>query len=226
MLTFRAKNQPLRAILEEIASKANVAIIFAEAVGNERISVEFAHYRLDEALRQILREYEVVFSYGVDPGNEGSASLKTVWVYPANEGPGMSRSSLSAWKAGTKQLEQNLGEADPEARADAVDSLIKREGRQSVSVVLDALRDPSEDVREKALSRALSMGVPLPENTLTDLALNDESSNVRLLALQALPVDPAFRWVAQRALKDWSPKVASLARDILRELDAVGKPAS
>jgi hypothetical protein len=226
MLTLCAKNQPLRVILEEIGSKANVAIIVPEALGNEPVSVEFQHYRLDEALRQMLKDDDVVFSYSVDRDHKGPASLKTVWVYPANQGPGMSRSSLSAWKAGTKQLARTLAEADPEARARAVDSLIKREGRQSVSVVLDALRDPSGDVREQALSRALSMGVALPENTLTDLALNDESSKVRLLALQALPVDPAFRWVAERALNDWSSKVARLAKDILRQLDAAARPAS
>jgi hypothetical protein len=226
MLTLSAKSQPLRAILEEIGSRANVAIIVSEALGNEAVSVEFQHYRLDEALRQMLKDNDVVFSYSVGTDNKGPASLKTVWVYPANHGPGMSRSSLSAWKAGTKQLERTLAESDPEARARVVDSLIKREGRQSLSVVLDALRDPSGDVREQALSRALSMGVALPESILADLALNDESSKVRLLALQALPVDPAFRWVAQRALNDWSSKVARLARDILHQLDAAARPAS
>jgi hypothetical protein len=180
MLTLHAKNQLLRVILEEIGSKANVAIILPEVFGNEPVSVEFQHYRLDEALRQMLKDDDVVFSYSADQDSKGLASLKTVWVYPANQGPGMNRSSLSAWKAGTKQIEQTLAEADPEVRARAVDSLIKREGRQSLGVVLDALRDPSGDVREKSLSRALAMGVAIPENALTDLALHDESSIVRL----------------------------------------------
>ena len=37
-------------------------------------------------------------------------------------------------------------------------------------------------------------GAKLPEQTLIDLALNNKSMNVRLLALQALPVEPRLRW--------------------------------
>ncbi len=75
MLTFHAQDQPLRSILEEIAAKSNVAVIVAEGLGNERISAEFRHYRLDEALRQILQGYDVLFLYGAKTIVKGSAAL-------------------------------------------------------------------------------------------------------------------------------------------------------
>ena len=229
MLTFHAQNEPLQSVLDRIGAQANVAIIVAGGLGSEQISVEFRHFRVDEALRQILKGYDALFFYGGEKEPGRPAALKTVWVYPANQGPGMNHSSLETWTANANKLKQSVADpdTDPEARARAVDSLIRREGRQSSGVVLDALKDPSEKVRSQALSRALFMGVEIPEDTLIGLTLDDESSNVRFLALQALPLDPTLRWVTERALHDSSQPVSNAARDILREFDtADAGPAS
>jgi general secretion pathway protein A len=230
MLTFRAKNQSLRSILDQIGQSANVVIDVAEGLGKEKISVEFRHYRLDEALRQMLKQYKSLFLYGADKGSTGDVSLAIVWVYPPDQGPGMDPFSMGMFKANTKRieqtltdpnLEQTLTDPNPQVRAHAVDSLIRRQGRQSVGVVLDALRDPSERVREQVLYRALSMGVEISEDTLIGLALNDESSNVRVLALQALPVKLTLRWVAERASTDSTQQIREAATDILQEFDSV-----
>ncbi len=224
MLTFHAQDQPLRSILEEIAAKSHVAVIVAEGLGKERISAEFSHYRLDEALRQILQGYDVLFFYGAKTNEKGSAALKMVWVYAANQWPGLNQSPVVASKPSATPIAQTFANLEPNARARAVDVLIRREGRRSVQIVLDALKDPSEKVRDQALASALMMGVAIPEDTLSNLALNDPSPNVRFQALQALPLDPTLRWVAERALNDSSQQVAQLARNIMRDLDAANAP--
>lgn len=218
MLTFHAKDQPLRSILEEIGEKGRVTMVVAEDLGNEEISVDFRRYSLDEALRQMLKGYDALFLYGADDGSK-PASLKNVWVYPPKQAPDIDGISLGAWRADTKRIERTLIDPSPEVRAHAVDTLIRRERGQAAGIVLDALRDPSRIVRNQALSRALSMGVDLPQDVLADLALNDESPDVRLLALQALPLDPALKWVFERASQDASHPIMNMARDLLEEFD-------
>src|SRR5437660_11834898 len=88
MLTYRAQNQTLRSILDRIAAMANVDIALSEGLGDEKLSVEFQHYRLDEALRQMLRGYDAFFFYGVDEEQERPASLRAVWVYRATRAQG------------------------------------------------------------------------------------------------------------------------------------------
>ena len=68
-----------------------VSIIVAQGVGSEHVSADFRNYRLDEALRQILKDYDVLFSYGSDSNTQGNPALRTVWVYTPNHGPGIAR---------------------------------------------------------------------------------------------------------------------------------------
>ena len=118
-LTFHAQNQTLRSILDQIGEKAQIAIILAEHLGDEQISLAFRHERLDEALRQILKEYDVLCFYGVDQEKKGSASLRAVWVYPATRGPGIDRSSFGSRKAGTKEIDRMVVSPFPDRRGRA-----------------------------------------------------------------------------------------------------------
>ena len=85
--------------------------------------------------------------------------------------------------------------------------------------------DEKDNVRITALNRALSSGVEIPQEVLINLALHDDSVNIRYLALQALPVDPRLRWVAERALQDESSYITKEADAILNELDSSTAPA-
>ena len=226
MLTYRAQNQTLRSILDRIAAMANVDIALSEGLGDEKLSVEFQHYRLDEALRQMLKGYDAFFFYGVDEERERPASLRAVWVYRATHAQGFKPSPPDTWAASTQEFQQMLAEPDPEVRARAIETLIRRKGDQSADALQEALRDKNEKVRIKALHRALYSGVGIPLELLIDLALNDDSMNIRFLALQALPVDPKLRWVAERALHDSNPQVNQKAEEILEELNAANAPPS
>ena len=224
MLTYIARNQSLRSVLDEIGDQAGVAVVVADGIGEEQISVEFKDFRLDEALRQILKDYDTFFFYGMEKGKE-AASLKVVWIYPASRGRNLKPVPPEAW-ASTQEFERMLADKDPEARARALDALIQRKGQQAVRLVLKALRDDSDLVRTRALDRALNSDLDIPQETLAGLALNDRSVNVRFLALDALSDDPNSRWVAERALQDPDEYIRSMARDILRQLDAAGEPSS
>jgi len=226
MLTYRAQNQTLRSILDRIAAMANVDIALSEGLGDEKLSVEFQHYRLDEALRQMLKGYDAFFFYGVDEERERPASLRAVWVYRATRAQGFKPTPPDTWAASTQEFQQMLAEPDPEVRARAIETLIRRKGDQSADALQEALRDKNEKVRIKALHRALYSGVGIPLELLIDLALNDDSMNIRFLALQALPVDPKLRWVAERALHDSNPQVNQKAEEILEELDTANAPPS
>jgi hypothetical protein len=223
MLTFRGKNQPLRRILEQIEGKARLRIVLAPGVGNEQVSVEFQRFPLDEGLRQILKNYDTFFLYGVGQGNKEPAALSAVWVYPAGGARGLKPLSPDAW-ASTQEVEQMLLNSDPEIRARAVAEVIKRKGRQSGDVVRDALKDDSDMVRLAALRMASLSGVELTQQTLVDLAVNDKSAIVRFLALEDLPADPSLQWVAERALQDPNPNVSQKAREILQQLTPASAP--
>jgi|SRR5579862_678996 len=87
MLTFRVQNETLRSALARISAQSGIAIYIGNDLGNEPLSVEFRHYRIDEALRQILKDYDTFFFYAGDDGNQAVTSLKDVWVYPEGRGP-------------------------------------------------------------------------------------------------------------------------------------------
>ena len=159
LLTFHAKDQPLQSLLDAIGAIANVSIMVAPGVGSEHVSADFRSYRLDEALRQILKDYDVLFSYGSDGNTQGNPALRTVWVYAPNRGPGIARFAMAAWNKSDRAYQQSLASAaNPDERARAVDELIRRGGREAVDVVMEALKDPSDKVRYQALYRAGIVG--------------------------------------------------------------------
>jgi hypothetical protein len=227
-LTLRVEKRTLRSVLEEVGRKAELAIILGEDIGDEQVSVDLKHQRLDEALRQILLNHDAFFFYGVAKGEHTAkhkrvASLKAVWVYAASRGEGWQPVPPHTW-ASTKELERMLNDRDGDVRARTITELIKRKGPDSGNAVLDAFKDPSDDVRTGALYQALSSEVEIPQGRLVDLLLYDESENVRFLALRALSGDPSLRWVVERAAQDTNPRVSETAQRILQQLDAANQP--
>ena len=219
MLTFRAGNQSLRSVLKRIGDEAGVSIYLAEGLGNEQISVEFQHYRLDEALRQILSHYDVFFLYGEGQDTLASPPLRAVWVYPPGRAGAARPLPKSTAVTGGQAAPVPMGSsAGPHAEAPA-----GPKASDPTADVLQALKDPSDEVRGRALSQAVLTRAQIPRETLVNLALTDPSDKVRILALLALPVDPDLRWVAERAAGDSNPAVTQAAQGILRALDSRDK---
>lgn len=212
-LSVLVANRPLDWILEEVSREGEVAIIRDRDLGRRRVTVQFRDLPLDEGLRQILRDHDAIFFYGVEA--DAPASLRAVWVYPKGRGRGLQPIPPETW-ASTTELEGRLADPDPEVRARAVAALVQRTGDQARDAVLEALKDQDDRVRTQALYQALNANVELPTDALSNLALSDPSPDVRFLALDALARAPEARTIAETALNDPSPHIQNKAREILR----------
>jgi hypothetical protein len=222
-LSVNAQNRPLARLANEISEKAGVAVVLAEGVGKEPINLSFRDLPLDEGLRRILKDHDTFFFFGVE--KEPPASVRAVWVYSKGKGRGLAPIPSEVW-ASTKELEGMVADPDPKVRLQAVLALIDRKGDKAQDLVLEALKDQDNQVRSETLYRAFGKGVELPADALTELALNDPSPDVRVLALDALAKDPNVRSLAEHALGDPSPQVQNKAREIMAFLDsAAERPA-
>jgi HEAT repeat protein len=125
--------------------------------------------------------------------------------------------------ASTKDVEAMFADRDPDVRGRAIETLVERKREAALQAVLKALQDNSDQVRARALYGALKAGVQVSDGVLSNLAVNDPSADVRLLALQGLANGPDARVVAERAVDDPNEPVRVQAREILARLDDEAK---
>lgn len=233
-LTLTAVNRPIGWIIEEISRQSGIAVTGIETITAETVSAWLKDVPLDQGLREILKDKDLIFLYEANERGGGAreeaksvALLKAVWVYPKGQA-GRVASLLSEQENAPIEIEEN-GSDHPAAsdRARTIERLVKRKGEQALDDLLQALEDRDGQVRERAITAALDYGMPLPPSLLDDLVRYDPSPIVRLLSLKAmvngaesaLNNDPHIRKVAELALSDTSPEVKEQAREILNRLD-------
>lgn len=214
-LSAQLQNQPLSGVLDKISRAARVAIIVANGLGSQRVSGQFEDVPLAEGLRWLLQEHDAFFFFS---GSQNApASLTAVWVYPKGRGRSLVPVPPEAW-ASTKELEARLADPDPEWRALAAETLLKRKRDQARgALLLQTLRDEDGGVRTRSLYAALRSGVKPPPDVLVNLALGDPAPHVRFLALETLARDPKLGPVVEQALNDPDPHVRNKAKEILEE---------
>ena len=222
-LSVTARGQSFYQMLDAIAAHARVAIIRGQGVDDHPVTVSFKDLSPEEALRLILKNYDVFYLVGGSGADKEAASLQAVWIYTRGQGATFQPIPLEQ-AASTKELSQHLGDADPQIRARAIGGLAERDGNQARDSVMAALRDSDPTVRTQALYGAENGGVDLPPDTLEDLAHNDPAPEVRFLALDALQATPAGEAAAQRALQDANPRVREAASQFLQRLHAKQEP--
>ena len=215
--TIVAANQPLSKVLDEISRDARIAFAEDPAIGESLVSIEIRDVPLDQALRTLLKDFDVFFYYHA-PANGAASALEAVWIYPKDRGEGLEPVPPEKW-ASTIELKGRLTSKDPTVRADAIEALVARDRNGAAGAVLKALRDSDEQVRTQALYAANSNGINLPAETLLTLARSDSSATVRVLALSGLEGHPEASTAARDALQDPSPFVRSKATEMLSALE-------
>jgi hypothetical protein len=223
LLSLSIQKRPLQWVLSEISRQSGVSIISAQELATELISEAFQDLPLDRGLQRLLSTSDTFFFYS---GENMLSPLRAVWVYQKGKGDGIVPVPPSAW-ASTEELEQDLMDPNPEVRARSVETLVEREGQDAEELVLRALEDGNDHVRSRALDVAVTSGVKLPIDTLTDLTEYDPSPLVRTLALVAIagvaensgPEELDIRPLAERALSDPAPDVKAQAQQILEQID-------
>ena len=225
-LSVSVTNQPLAQVLSVISQKAMVAITGGGNLGREqRVTMQFQGLSLEDGLRRLLANYDAFFFYAGDARASGPTTLKSVWVYPKGGGNGLEPVPAEEW-ASTSEYRGKLSASDPTVRADAIKTVVDREGDRARPAVLKALKDSDPQVRSSALNAALNASVQISDDRLRDLVANDSSPDVRVLALGGLANGPDAREIATQARNDPDPHVRALAGEILGRLKASEAPSS
>ena len=220
-LTIRAANVPLEAVLADLSTRTGIPIEAASALESHHISASVKPAPVEQALRELLKNYDAFFLYSA--AARKGAPLTGVWVYPRGAAANLRPVPPEAW-ASTKDLEIALADADGSIREQAYEALLSRADRRSQNLVLLAIRGASEadaELRQRILSSAISRGMEIPRDVLADLVRADASEEIRVIALDGLAGDPESRDAVSPALSDPSEIVRDRARDILAELDAM-----
>jgi HEAT repeat protein len=194
-------------------------MVFVEeqTIGKSPVSIEIRDVPLDQALRTLLKGFDVFFYYHA-PASGGASALEAVWIYPRDHGQGLEPVPPEKW-ASTIELKGRLTSSDPAARAQAIEALAGRDRNGAADAVLQALGDSDEQVRTRALYAAESQGIALPSETLLTLTQSDPSATVRFLALGGLEGHPEASTAARAALQDPSPFVRNKAREMMSALE-------
>jgi hypothetical protein len=224
VLTAIIRNAPLAAALEELSRRTRVAIVVAEGLEDELVSVDLKNVGVDEGLRALLGNYDTFFYYGLT-GQQSSAALAAVWVYRKGEAATLRPAPLESW-AVMKDLEIAVRDHDPVVRERAYEALMSRPDRASRNLVILAIRGASEsdsDLRERLLSTAVTKGIDIPGDVLKDLVRADGTEAIRLMAFEALAGDPQARDVALAVASDASEVIRERAREFLAELDSAAR---
>ena len=224
LLTAIIRNAPLVAAVEELSRRTRVAIVVAEGLEDELVSVQLKNVGVAEGLRALLGNYDTFFYYGLS-GQQSSAALAAVWVYRKGEAATLRPAPLESW-AVMKDLEIAVRDHDPVVRERAYEALMSRPDRASRNLVILAIRGASEsdsDLRERLLSTAVTRGIDIPGDVLKDLVRADGTEAIRLMAFDALAGDPQARDIALAVASDASEAIRERAREFLAELDSLAR---
>jgi HEAT repeats len=226
-LSVQVQNRSLAWILQEISHQSGVPILLSQGIRDRPVSIQLQDLPLDQGLQVLLKTLDAFLLYGAQ--EQSPAALRAVWVYPKGQGRRLVPAPSEAY-AGAAEIQQNLSDPDPAERARTAELLIKRQRMRALDVVLQVLQDPDEQVRYRALYRAVHLDVALPTDLMQHLVLSDPSSVVRFLALEAVAkapgADPArIRETAELALNDPSEAVQEQAGVILTALESAHPPA-
>ena len=86
LMTMQARNLPLRDVLQNISTQADVEIVVQGSV-EQTVSADFSRTVLEEALRRITQDFNSVFMYGTQKSGQSCPPIERVLLY-AKTAPG------------------------------------------------------------------------------------------------------------------------------------------
>lgn len=218
-MSIHVQSQPLQTILREISRKTGIPILSDTGVGNPTVSVDLQDIPIAEALEHLLTQQDTFFFY--ESQARPPAKLRTVWVYPKGRG-----NQFAPIPTEETKIEQRLGDPDPKQRIQAVETLIEGNGKGALDAVLKALQDTDDQVRYRALFKAVFSKLILPPDLLQKLAQTDTSASIRQVALAAMLDHPDIdrqnvKVIAEAAVNDPDPGVQTQAVEVLAHLESI-----
>lgn len=111
---------------------------------------------------------------------------------------------------------------DPETRTTALELLSDEGVEKAMPTILEALRDPSPEVRGMALELLGETEGPIPIDQIAKIISDDPNPEQRMEAIVVLASrnEETAQVVLQQALHDSDPEVVELAKSILQDIEA------
>lgn len=204
LLSADVHDHSLRSLLTTISERAGIVIAVDPKVSDSTVSAQFAEVPLEQALRRLLMQLDAFFLYSTR--NEAPASLRAVWVFPA-EGSIGTVPTKPEDESGTSHLERDLRDVDVTVRERALEQILEMGGPSAQEGLRQGLADIDEGVRRRTLSKAADLGVDVPVEELAEIVRLDGVAAVRRMA-----VEVAYRVALRRGDSDLTP-LAQLALD-------------
>ena len=196
-LTVKVKDVSLQELLEGIARQSDLTLVLSGSL-EDRITIEFHQFSLEEGLRRILGHQSFAVEYGQQTPEESPSTVRRptkLWIFSKAEigyrvqttvVDGNTRGdSLIDVATDIRRLQVVLMSEDPGEREDAVDALGESGRPEAVAPLRLALADEDEDVREAAIAALASIGGDEAAEALA-MALQDEEAWLREEAVDAL----------------------------------------
>ena len=188
-------------VLSQLAQQAGFQLAITGQLG--RVTAAFTRASVEEALRQLVHDHELMLIYRAPDGEHGPLQLVQVDVFagtPSRRGPvaltATQRTTMLAEVSqlvaaadrpyAIQRLTELVGSADPTVRARAAWALGRVGGPQAAVALAAATRDQARDVRVQAVYALRSAQAAGAVPTLGNLLLNDPDARVRRAAARVL----------------------------------------
>ncbi|MGX9728075.1 MAG: HEAT repeat domain-containing protein [Candidatus Electronema sp. VV] len=210
LLTMKARNMPLREILQQIASQAKVEIV-VQGGTEQAVSADFTRTALEEALRRLTQDFNSVFLYG-------PKQMKKVLLYAKNA-PSGGKAEVQqeifapggAVAAASPSLPDRAPvrstEAAPPSPAEENDAEAEQES------LAELIKSDDPALREEAVGMLVELEDGSGLSQLAEMLLRDEDSGIRQLIAEALGSAGDRKAVPAlgKALEDKDAEVRSMA---------------
>jgi hypothetical protein len=193
----------------------------ADNVPNATISLNLRDLPLDEALRMILQDFDVLYLY--EGLKNAPAALTTVWIYPKGTTRHALPLSLDTLPM-NQETQARVASLPLDERIETSEEMREREREYEAETILKALGDRDDQMRYHTLYQAVQTGIVLPIETLRDLTYSDPSPEIRIMALSMIinhiNIDKKTALdIVTFATRDPSEAVESLAKQSLEYLE-------